>query len=503
MGNLDKNGDGCVDEEESLIALLQKGKCQISFAAQGKNWGEKDSLPTRLEKRYSVNLGIYTKKHCTNILGATWIRLDSSDNDNQDASSSSNNNNNCITGGILTKNTTALRKTLQNILDDSLSLFGISKTHTSSLFSPLSLRKEEEEKDSDITYNTFSAFHAHIADKYDIQDLTPRFQVPSNFKDVKECVYVSPVPKMMGLKNVSANSKEEDRIPDIVHQSWKSRSMIPDFAMDWISSWPRLNPSIKYIFWDDKDNDVLISKRFPMFLPAYRMMKPVEKADFARYVYLYEFGGVYADMDSECVQSVDKLSKRYAFIGQEPLFHALLLEHRENQFASNALMGSRPKHPFWLFMLTGIAVGDGSGDPVTKTGPRRISMMHDNFFKNGTGEALHGLVEIMPEEYFMPEPAWWNIDAMQRTCDDAEYEPNPEITINVCKDLNHRFSRKDDKKLYGTNTFAVHNWRCTWCRGTGTEIFKDITEIPIMKKRCLRPRIEIDRADWISCSSDL
>eukprot|EP00472_Partenskyella_glossopodia_P008418 CAMPEP_0197541028 /NCGR_PEP_ID=MMETSP1318-20131121/66917_1 /TAXON_ID=552666 /ORGANISM="Partenskyella glossopodia, Strain RCC365" /LENGTH=178 /DNA_ID=CAMNT_0043100153 /DNA_START=530 /DNA_END=1063 /DNA_ORIENTATION=- len=178
--------------------------------------------------------------------------------------------------------------------------------------------------------------------------------------------------------------------------------------MKWISSWVKLNPTYTYVFWDDTDNDNLISKRFPLFLPAYLGMKPVERADFARIAYLYEFGGIYADMDSECVQNFDSLLNKSGFIGQEPLYHAKLLEHRDNQFASNALMASRRRHPFWLFMMQGIVLGESNGsedDPVTKTGPRRITKVHESFYHDKNSQKA-GLIEIMGEEYFMPEPAW-------------------------------------------------------------------------------------------------
>lgn len=42
-------------------------------------------------------------------------------------------------------------------------------------------------------------------------------------------------------------------IPTIIHQSYKSQRLPPDFA-EWQQSWLRLHPSWCYMFWTDKDN---------------------------------------------------------------------------------------------------------------------------------------------------------------------------------------------------------------------------------------------------------
>uniref|UniRef100_A0A7S3YSQ7 Alpha 1,4-glycosyltransferase domain-containing protein n=1 Tax=Lotharella globosa TaxID=91324 RepID=A0A7S3YSQ7_9EUKA len=278
----------------------------------------------------------------------------------------------------------------------------------------------------------------------------------------------------------------------------------------------------KLVFWDDSDNQKFIDTRFPVFSYAYSMMKPVEKADFARYGYLYAFGGVYADMDNKCIRTLDKLKHKHGYIAMEPLLHAVLLEHRFHQFASNALMASRKGHVFWLYLMTAIVIKSGKkGDPVSNTGPRKITKAHQAFFMNSTtaanktdggahgdgddddddvgdGHAI-GMIDIMPEEYFMPEPAWWNIDAMRKTCLEAEFDEDERV-LQVCKELERRYdARETVNHADNPNTYSVHNWRCTWCRGTGTEIFVNITSHPKLREGCLKPVIEPNEHRWIKC----
>jgi len=490
LRSLDTNNDGCLTREETLLHDIQLGKCYIPFAGEGRGW-EKDFLPTSISEKFSVSIGIYPRLHCEYILGASWKAFDKMVQEAPQLK--------CIAPEAV-----ASVKPIEVALEALLKAVKLG-IHDSKV-SQVGTEEDAPEQHSILTYDQLSSFHMNLTKAYEIQDLSPQFRLPSPFNDAETCVYEREARSKNSkigisstkMKAAGPSHKMNLTIPRIVHQSWKSRNSIPDFALGWLASWPIKNPDYKYIFWDDNDNDEFIRKRFPHFLMAYRGMKPVEKADFARYGYLYEFGGVYADMDTECVQNMDALRNKAAYIGQEPIFHAVLLEHRRNQFASNALMASVQRHPFWLFLMTGIVIGDGSGDPVTKTGPRRISLVHDNFFLNGTG-GRHGMVDIMPEEYFMPQPAWWNIDAMMKACEEAEEEKD-EYVLGVCERLLKESKRKDHKSaVWGENTFSVHNWRCTWCRGTGTEIFQNITDHPKLKEHCLKPSIEVTTEKWLKC----
>jgi mannosyltransferase OCH1-like enzyme len=51
-----------------------------------------------------------------------------------------------------------------------------------------------------------------------------------------------------------------------------------------------------------------VRREFPEYLEAYRRLaKGVERADFFRYMVVLRHGGVYADLDTECVRPLDAL----------------------------------------------------------------------------------------------------------------------------------------------------------------------------------------------------
>ncbi|KAK3258056.1 hypothetical protein CYMTET_32884 [Cymbomonas tetramitiformis] len=98
------------------------------------------------------------------------------------------------------------------------------------------------------------------------------------------------------------------RIPRIIHQTTRSSNEIPAHIKDLRSTWMNKNPTWKMILWDDSECLAFVKKEFPEYLEAYRgLPKDVERADFFRYMVILRYGGVYADMDTECRQPLDSL----------------------------------------------------------------------------------------------------------------------------------------------------------------------------------------------------
>jgi len=96
-------------------------------------------------------------------------------------------------------------------------------------------------------------------------------------------------------------------IPKIIHQTWKNHKLTPDYQK-FVNSWKRLHPTWEYRFYDDDDCLKLVKTHFPQFLNAYNSLPtPVMKADMFRYLVIYQFGGLYVDIDAEALKSLDDL----------------------------------------------------------------------------------------------------------------------------------------------------------------------------------------------------
>ncbi|MEO1085983.1 MAG: glycosyltransferase [Acidobacteriota bacterium] len=131
-------------------------------------------------------------------------------------------------------------------------------------------------------------------------------------------------------------------IERILHQSWKAAE-IPKRFRPWVASVRRLHPGFEYRLWTDADNEGLIAERYPWFLETYRAYRhPVERADAARYFVVYTYGGVYLDLDMECLRPLDPL------LDGESAVLALEAGPRiEQQVISNALLAAPREHPFF------------------------------------------------------------------------------------------------------------------------------------------------------------
>lgn len=103
----------------------------------------------------------------------------------------------------------------------------------------------------------------------------------------------------------------------------------------------------KHIIWDDKSIRNLISNYYPQFLNLYNYFDiMVQKIDLAKYIIIYHYGGVYIDMDMDCVKNLTNLINPT----DELIFSKIFAL---NTF-SNGVFLSRPKHPFWLELLNTI-----------------------------------------------------------------------------------------------------------------------------------------------------
>jgi len=103
----------------------------------------------------------------------------------------------------------------------------------------------------------------------------------------------------------------EQKIPRQIFQTWKTKD-IHNNSKEWTNIRDRIlnkNPDYKYEFFDDKDMDEYIEKtQTEEIVYCYKQLSVgASRADFWRYIILYERGGVYLDIDSEITRSLDEL----------------------------------------------------------------------------------------------------------------------------------------------------------------------------------------------------
>ena len=102
-------------------------------------------------------------------------------------------------------------------------------------------------------------------------------------------------------------------IPKII---WQTHNYLyedmPDHIKKCMKTWINLNPGWDHRYVNHIDREDFVKSRSKELYKLYTMFKPVAQSDIWRLLVLYEFGGVYADMDSICVKPLDYMLEKYS-----------------------------------------------------------------------------------------------------------------------------------------------------------------------------------------------
>ena len=168
-------------------------------------------------------------------------------------------------------------------------------------------------------------------------------------------------------------------IPRIIHQTWKN-SDIPEPYHSYQQSVREQHPDWEHRLWTDADNRAFIAEEYPEFLPTYDgYSHEIERVDAVRYFILLKFGGVYLDLDMECLKPLDGLlsEDNTAYFGQ------LALPTIDNCVTGNAFMAAPAAHPLFAYItkqLPRVIKSDIThADVLDNTGPYMLSRQLEAF----------------------------------------------------------------------------------------------------------------------------
>ncbi|WAQ95476.1 IMT1-like protein [Mya arenaria] len=77
----------------------------------------------------------------------------------------------------------------------------------------------------------------------------------------------------------------------------------------------------------------------------------MHRSDAMRYFILHQFGGVYADLDMECLRPLDHVTRKFSCIfPPEPFFNSVF-GLSWPYIINNAIMMCKPGHPFLEYLM--------------------------------------------------------------------------------------------------------------------------------------------------------
>lgn len=119
----------------------------------------------------------------------------------------------------------------------------------------------------------------------------------------------------------------DKKIPKHIHYLWLSKDdnyanvELPKKFNKYIDSWKKHNPEFKFTYWSGEDIIKMLSNDFPQFINFYKNLRLISKCDFARFLIIYLYGGLYMDCDYICRKNISELIDYENYFVFEPAKH--------------------------------------------------------------------------------------------------------------------------------------------------------------------------------------
>eukprot|EP00401_Gymnodinium_catenatum_P066950 CAMPEP_0117511390 /NCGR_PEP_ID=MMETSP0784-20121206/28483_1 /TAXON_ID=39447 /ORGANISM="" /LENGTH=351 /DNA_ID=CAMNT_0005307061 /DNA_START=60 /DNA_END=1111 /DNA_ORIENTATION=+ len=135
-------------------------------------------------------------------------------------------------------------------------------------------------------------------------------------------------------------------IPLKVHQIWLGPRHIPERCKALMATWSEMHPAWEHRLWTDAD--VEEAGLPPALAQAFtKAENPAEKSDILRLWLVSQHGGLYVDVDFECLRPFDGFHRRYSFFTGVSNVGAFEL--------NNGLFAACPGHPVMRFLCDHVA----------------------------------------------------------------------------------------------------------------------------------------------------
>lgn len=134
-------------------------------------------------------------------------------------------------------------------------------------------------------------------------------------------------------------------IPKTIHQIWYSNEPMPKLFEVTNSSWRKHNTTYSYKLWLKTEIDDLVDKFEEVKTAFNNRLYDIQKIDIVKYLILYTYGGVYVDIDYECLKPIsDLINKKSLCLSYEPESHSALFNNKP--VIGNAFLGANQSSLF-------------------------------------------------------------------------------------------------------------------------------------------------------------
>lgn len=235
------------------------------------------------------------------------------------------------------------------------------------------------------------------------------------------------------LEAVCSENGEEQKIPKIIHCFWFSEEKKPEAYQKCLDSWKKNLPDYEIKEWNMSNYNW---HKHPFLERAIELNAWAFASDYARLDVLYEYGGIYLDMDVEVFKPFDNL-----------LCNSAILSFSNHVMVDLAVMGSRCGNPLMLEMMRlydSVKLPSESKEFSAFFQPIFVrKVLCENDIKmNGSLQKVENAT-VFPNVFFMPQ-------------DHVLFRPYERSEYNYCihyDNFGWSFSKenKREKKIRGNN----------------------------------------------------
>jgi inositol phosphorylceramide mannosyltransferase catalytic subunit len=204
------------------------------------------------------------------------------------------------------------------------------------------------------------------------------------------------------------NDNKQHKIPKIIHQLWlQSEKYAPELFKKYTEKTKELNSNFTYIFWDESKILELIKDNTKYMKTYYAFTYMHQKIDYARYIILYTYGGIFIDMDAYTIKKLDSLyelvDKYDVVLSYLPLnILEATVACGKKKCVNNGIILSKPKTDFMRLVINFITNNYECGSFTSQvscitntTGPVFLDKMIDKY--KGVSN-----IKILESEYLEP-----------------------------------------------------------------------------------------------------
>jgi mannosyltransferase OCH1-like enzyme len=191
-------------------------------------------------------------------------------------------------------------------------------------------------------------------------------------------------------------------VPKIIHMTCKDKNNMKDLYKKTLESWQHHHPEWDIRVYDDSDMFNFIKDNYSSDIvdKVNSFKKLIFKIDIFKLLVLYKYGGIYTDMDVECIQNFDSLLADIdepVILGYGPAGNNNGMYARI-KLVECAVMIGKPGHKFWMDFVDSISPyveGTKENNPVHITGPLAITRFIENYSDKAS-------IKLLDPVYFYP-----------------------------------------------------------------------------------------------------